>query len=188
MENITEEFKNKGMATVSVDFNENANFIHYVNLASQDVDDSRLGNLLHIKRVNDLLICASMELLKRAQVHDNSKLTDPELSIFNTHGKVLMNIEYGSQEYFDGLDLLAPAIEHHYKVNSHHPQFYENGIDDFNLFDLIEMFFDWKASSERHSDGNLDESITINAKRFNINEQLVKILRNTLNSIGHAKL
>jgi hypothetical protein len=48
-----------------------------------------------------------------------------------------------------------------------------------NLVDLVEMLCDWKASSTRHNDGNIRKSIEINAERFGINQQLVKILENT---------
>ena len=41
------------------------------------------------------------------------------------------------------------GIEHHYAVNSHHPEHYEAGIAGMSLFDLIEMLVDWKAASER---------------------------------------
>lgn len=52
-------------------------------------------------------------------------------------------------------------------------------VNGFDLFDLIEMFFDWKAASERHNDGNILKSIEINTKRFNLSEQIVSILTNT---------
>lgn len=52
-----------------------------------------------------------------------------------------------------------------------------------NLLDLVEMFCDWKASSERHNDGNLLKSIDINATRFNLNPQLVKIFKNTVHFV-----
>jgi hypothetical protein len=52
-----------------------------------------------------------------------------------------------------------------------------------NLIDLIELFCDWKASSLRHNNGNLLKSIEINAKRFNISEQLTKIFENTADFI-----
>jgi hypothetical protein len=48
-----------------------------------------------------------------------------------------------------------------------------------NLIDLVEMLCDWKAASERHNDGNIRKSIEINASRFTISPQLVKILENT---------
>jgi len=44
---------------------------------------------------------------------------------------------------------MKPALEHHYALYRHHPEHFQNGIDDMNLIDLVEMFADWKASSER---------------------------------------
>ena len=48
-----------------------------------------------------------------------------------------------------------------------------------NLVDIVEMFCDWKAATERHHDGNLHKSIEKNAVRFEMNAQLVKIFENT---------
>jgi len=45
---------------------------------------------------------------------------------------------------------MKPAIEHHYKNNRHHPEHFNNGIDEMNLVDLIELLCDWKAASERN--------------------------------------
>jgi len=48
-----------------------------------------------------------------------------------------------------------------------------------NLIDIVEMFCDWKAASERQLDGNLLKSIEKNADRFNMDPQLKQILINT---------
>lgn len=53
-------------------------------------------------------------------------------------------------------------------------------INNMNLLDHNEMFCDWKASSERHNDGNIRKSIEHNAKRFGMSKQLVKIYENTV--------
>ena len=50
-----------------------------------------------------------------------------------------------------------------------------------NLIDIVEMFCDWKAASERQLDGNLLKSIEKNADRFNMDPQLKQILINTEN-------
>lgn len=55
------------------------------------------------------------------------------------------------------------------------------GINGFDLFDLIEMFFDWKAATERHADGDMMKSIDINQSRFHMSDQLCDIFRNTVN-------
>lgn len=141
--------------------------------------DSSKETLLHIKRVNELLLGVAKELMDRAIRHDSSKLKEPEKSLFDKMTPKLKNLTYGSEEYKKSLDELKPALDHHYANNSHHPEYYKNGIDDFTLIDLIEMFLDWKAASERHEDGDIFRSIEINKNRFKISNQLIRILNNT---------
>ncbi len=74
---------------------------------------------------------------------------------------------------------MKKALDNHYALNSHHPEHYNNGINDMDIIDLLEMFCDWKAASERHANGDIYESIKINKKRFNISDQLEQILINT---------
>lgn len=143
--------------------------------------DSAVDTLKHIKRVNQLLVTFAQELLRRAQVHDDSKLQSPEKELFDEYTPKLAGVTYGSAEYKEFLKELKVALDHHYKYNSHHPEHYENGIDGFDLFDLVEMLMDWKAATERHNDGDILKSLEINENRFNINPQLVNILRNTIN-------
>lgn len=141
--------------------------------------DSESDTLRHIKRVSELLSLASKELLQRATVHDNSKLQSPEKELFDEFTPKLKNCTYGSDEYKEFLKGLKTALDHHYANNSHHPEHYPNGINGFDLFDLVEMFFDWKAASERHADGDIFKSIEINKERFGLSEQLAEILKNT---------
>ena len=53
-------------------------------------------------------------------------------------------------------------------------------VNNMSLLDHSEMLCDWKASSERHHDGNIRKSIEHNAKRFNMSRQLVNIYKATL--------
>ena len=149
--------------------------------------DSKADTLLHIKRVSELLTGASVELIDRAVVHDNSKLQSPEKELFDKFTPKLKNCTYGSNEYKGYLKQLEIALNHHYKNNSHHPEHYENGINDMDLFDLIEMFFDWKAATERHADGNIYNSISMNRERFGISEQICSILINTAKNLKYEK-
>lgn len=142
--------------------------------------DSKADTLEHIKKVNKYLIGAATELLRRAQVHDESKLYSPEVDLFDKMTPKLKNLTYGTQEYKDSLSELKPALDHHYLFNSHHPEHYENGIDEMNLFDVIEMFFDWKAAGERNKGGSMEKSIEVNKDRFKMSEQLVNIFKNTI--------
>ncbi len=135
--------------------------------------------LKHIKRVNEVLSLFVTDFINRGNNHDLSKLQDPELSLFTEHTQRLSKIEYGSDEYKASLEALKPALEHHYARNRHHPEHHKNGVNDMTLLDLIEMFCDWKAASERQNNGNILKSIEVNGKRFNMSEQLIKIFENT---------
>lgn len=149
--------------------------------------DSQADTLKHIKRVSELLTEASIELIRRANRHDDSKLQEPEKSLFDEMTPKLAGSTYGSDDYKEFLQQLKPALDHHYKENSHHPEHYQNGVNDMNLFDVIEMFFDWKAATERHNDGDLQKSIEINKGRFEMSEQLVSIFHNTADHLGYYK-
>ena len=147
--------------------------------------DSTNDTLKHIKRVSQLLIEASIELQRRAMVHDNSKLNSPEKQLFDEFTPKLANCTYGSEEYKLFLNELKVALDHHYAKNTHHPEHYENGMNGFDLFDLIEMFFDWKAATERHNDGNIYKSIELNSKRFNYPDMISSIFKNTADRLGY---
>lgn len=134
----------------------------------------------HIRSVQRYLNIIIRELIHRGEVHDESKLHSPEVEAFTQVTKDLHGLEYNSQEYKDNIKKLGPALAHHYAKNRHHVDHWKNGIADMNLIDLIEMFCDWKAATERHSTGNLNKSVDINAEKYNINSQLVQILKNTV--------
>ena len=141
--------------------------------------DSKIDTLLHIKRVSELMTQAASELIKRANIHDSSKLESPEKELFDEFTPKLKECTYGSNEYREFLKELKVGLDHHYAHNSHHPEHYENGVYGMNLFDLIEMILDWKAAGERHADGNIYKSIEINNDRFKLSPQLSQIFTNT---------
>ncbi|MCB0615600.1 MAG: hypothetical protein KDC75_19915 [Phaeodactylibacter sp.] len=142
--------------------------------------DSEADTLNHIRRVAELLMSAAQELLERAKRHDASKLTGTEKAYFDIFTPRLAGSIYGSDEYMAMQKELKFALDIHFKENSHHPQHYKNGIDGMDLFDLLEMFLDWKAASERHNDGDINKSIEINEKRFEMVPQLAQIFKNTV--------
>jgi len=149
--------------------------------------DSTYDTNMHIKRVAQLLTNAAGELIRRANVHDDSKLVSPEKEYFDIYTPKLKGSTYGSDEYKQFLTELKVGLDHHYANNSHHPEHYENGINGFDLFDLIEMFFDWRAASERHGDGDIYKSISINKGRFNMSDQIADIFTNTAKRLGYEK-
>jgi len=130
----------------------------------------------------------SIELMRRADIHDSSKLEDPELSTFVEFTPKLATSTYGSDEYKQCLKEMKPALAHHYENNRHHPEHFQNEADAtsqnssvncMTLVDVIEMFCDWKAATMRHNDGDIFKSLEINKKRFGLSEQLVSIMNNT---------
>ncbi len=133
----------------------------------------------HIERVRNLLNRCVVELLKRGELHDQTKLAEPEVAAFTEYTSKLAAMTYGSEEYKATLEAMKPTLEHHYANNRHHPEHFKNGVDDMNLIDIVEMLCDWKAASERHNDGNIRRSIELNANRFGLSPQLVRILENT---------
>lgn len=143
--------------------------------------DSRIDTLFHIRQVSALISEFAAEMLKRAIVHDKSKLENPELEIFDKWTPKLKDVVYGSDEYKEMLKQLKPALDHHYANNSHHPEFWEKGIDGMDLYDLVEMLIDWKSAGMRDKGGNIIKSLEINKERFKISNQLYSILLN------HAK-
>lgn len=141
--------------------------------------DSTVDTLLHIKRVNELLGKFATVLIRRGSIHDKSKLESPEKEIFDIMTPKLKSLTYGSDEYKESLKELGVALQHHYEANSHHPEHYgKSGVNGMDLFDLIEMFLDWKAASERHENGDIFNSIRINKDRFNLSDQIVDIFIN----------
>ncbi len=133
----------------------------------------------HIQKVQYFIHKVIFDLLRRAELHDRSKLAHPEVSLFCEMTPKLAMSTYGSEEYEQFRKALGPALSHHYANNRHHPEHFKNGVDDMNLLDIIEMFCDWKAATLRHNDGNIRKSIEKNASRFHLNPQLVRILENT---------
>lgn len=147
--------------------------------------DSSADTLHHSRRVGELVLQAVKDLLDRVVQHDLSKLEPPELAAFNEHTPKLANNTYGSEEYKQALREMRPALEHHYGANRHHPEhFGADGIAGMTLIDLLEMLADWKAATERHTDGSLPKSLEINRGRFDINPQLATILDNTARTLG----
>lgn len=149
--------------------------------------DSRIETYAHIRRVQDFMVKVYHNIHQRMNVHDKSKLVEPELSAFNIATPKLAALEYGSKEYQQSLDDLGPALQNHYEQNDHHPEHYENGVRGMSLMALIEMLCDWRAASERVAQRTDDpeamktfeSGLIHNKERFDISDDLYEILLNT---------
>lgn len=141
--------------------------------------DSGPETIEHIRQVAERLKNVCTELRDRGQFHDASKLGPDEKPIFDRVTPKLKGLVYGTDEYRASLKELGPALDHHYAVNSHHPEHYGAGVAGMDLLDLIEMYCDWAAATLRTKDGDMSKGLEINAERFKIEPQLASILRNT---------
>lgn len=150
------------------------------------IDECRVETQKHIEKVRKYIRFFTDRLTTRGVNHDAAKLESPEIEIFAEHTDALKETTYGSTEYKKHLEAMKPALDHHYATYRHHPEHFQNGINDMNLIDLIEMLADWKAASERQLNGNLLTSIEQNAVRFNIDDQLKQILLNTAKSLDES--
>jgi hypothetical protein len=141
---------------------------------------SEIETRKHIQLVAKYLHIFASELLKRASEHDQSKLEEPEAELFAKYTPLLRGTTYGSPEYQKHLEGLKVALDHHYAHNRHHPEYNNANICGMNLVDIVEMICDWLAATKRHADGDIEKSISLNQKRFDLDEQLTALLRNTV--------
>lgn len=144
--------------------------------------DSRADTLIHSQRVGELLGTVIKDLLDRSYCHDRSKMEPPERETFDKY--TLATLTFGTAGYYACLEEMRPALEHHYAQNRHHPQAHADGVRGMTLTDILEMLADWKAATERVSNGDLERSLVINQERFGISADLAAILRNTAGHFG----
>lgn len=146
--------------------------------------DSTQDTLEHIGKVQARIHECTNNLIVRAERHDKSKLQEPEKAGFDVMTLKLRDLVYGSDEYRAALAEGKPTIDHHYAVNTHHPEHYEQGIAGMSLLDIVEMLADWKGASERMKQGSIAASLIHNKERFGISDQLAAILENTVKELG----
>lgn len=79
----------------------------------------------HIRTVGKVLHLFIKELLDRIDRHDQSKLASPEVELFTEYTPKLAGSTYGSEEYEGFRKAMGPALDHHYKHNSHHPEHFK---------------------------------------------------------------
>ena len=86
--------------------------------------------LKHIQLVRENIGVVTRELGQRADVHDASKLEEPERALMAENMGLLGETPYGTPEYSALLEKIKPALEHHYSNNIRNgiqKEFYLNG-------------------------------------------------------------
>jgi hypothetical protein len=117
-------------------------------------------------------------LKKRASIHDDSKLQDPEEKAMFDHWTPELRVRtFGSEQYKQALDGMGEGVRRHYRANRHHPEHFPNGVNDMTLIDVLEMVCDWMAAAE---DKKVPVDLDHAQARFGLSDQLTAIIANTL--------
>lgn len=107
--------------------------------------------LEHKQMVTHYMNVIIQELINRAEKHDNSKMLPGEVEYFDEYTPKLKDSTYGSEEYTEFLKQLKPALDHHYGLYRHHPEFEEynlviwKDIKDYEGFYQISNYGDVKS-------------------------------------------
>ena len=92
----------------------------------------------------------NLELQKRLEMHDTSKFSKEEyipyvwLTEYYRKKQLQQPFDYPTKAIKKQVDM---AVQHHYAVNPHHPEFYNN-VEAMSTSDIIEMVCDWAAMSQ----------------------------------------
>ena len=135
--------------------------------------------LEHKSRISKKLMRVSKDLEWRAQHHDESKLKLPEVEMLIKMDKEPRH-KYGSPEYFEKQKKFKEFFLHHYKMNSHHPEHFEYGIEGMDCVDLIEMCADWTSYLEKMSVTEALKVLEAQKERYKIDDSLFEVIKNTV--------
>ncbi len=145
-------------------------------------EKSMLDTIHHFRLVQHYINTIVEHLLLRSELHDTSKLQEPELSGYAGLAEAVNGLKYGTEEHRAAFAPFKEVIAHHYAVNDHHPEYFGGDVSQMNLLQLAEMLCDWKAASRR-SDPSVLPSLGESLKRFNIEPQLASIIQNTVSTL-----
>lgn len=146
----------------------------------------------HQQLVAERMIACAQRILKKAVVHDASKFSDEEKKHYIDPVWELSqgNVEYGSDQYKELTAQMGDGLAHHLAHNDHHPEFFNqfavqtlnDPIRAMDLFALMEMLCDWIGASKRKENSPW-KAFDYFEKKFNVDEQLMAVLRNTMGII-----
>lgn len=110
----------------------------------------------------------SKEILRRAVVHDNSKLDEDEMEKF-------LELRIKDKPFKNANSMLSDfekeRIKIHWSKNRHHPEYFED-ISQMEEIDIIEMVCDWAARSRQYGTDLIDFVKTRQKNRFNFPKEI----------------
>lgn len=111
-----------------------------------------------------------LELLKRATIHDNSKLEDEELEALSKISEDKSSLKDANEKL---TDFKKKAIELHWKNNRHHPEFFSD-VKNMSELDILEMVCDWYARSIQYNTNLIEFCETRQENRFHFPKDIYK--------------
>lgn len=117
---------------------------------------------MHKRDVFNNIKAIAERAMEVAQFHDESKYSGEELPLLATK----------TPEDHD------KAMEHHYKVNRHHPEHFQNGINGMCVVDLMEMYSDWLSDAEEEGADFL-QVLEEKQRKYQFSNDLKNIFHNT---------
>ncbi len=141
--------------------------------------DFLVDSIDHKRRVGLYLQKVANALFGRAIVHDNSKFSPEEYEPYDKAFPEFKKHAFGSEGMKAVYESISPALDHHFDLNRHHPEYFKSGIDGMNLIDVIEMVCDWLAASSR-SKVDIHTGLLVNKEKFGIDDQLFGIIERTV--------
>lgn len=125
----------------------------------------------------------ALELLKRAAVHDNSKLESEEFDNFiglKCGAKAFVNAQVTLNNYE------KEKIQLHWKNNRHHPEHFNN-VQEMSKLDILEMICDWDARSRQYQTDLIEFVETRQENRFHFPEEMFKTIMYYCNIIKNLE-
>jgi hypothetical protein len=118
---------------------------------------------------------------RRGDVHDITKLMSPEVELARAADKCL-GPRKGLENRRGKCSHVDAFIAAHYcnPLNSHHPEHFENGVEDMNMIDMLEMLCDWRACCS----GNFSDTLDRGFARFKVSGPLRSLMRKTCKELG----
>jgi len=104
--------------------------------------DFLLDQIAHIQEVQKAIQNFCNILMKEALEHDTSKFYKKELKTFTETNETMLSTKDGNDINYQK-NFNKEGIQHHIKINKHHPEYWDFRNLKMPLDQIIIMFFDW---------------------------------------------
>lgn len=116
-----------------------------------------VGQRTHVEIIQNFILEFCTKLTRLGIMHDRSKLSKTEFEGFLESHDSLRSDHPNDDRYQKALK--SKAIQHHYKWNTHHPEYWRDKQKNMPLLEIIIMFFDWQSRAlARNFDFKVDNS------------------------------